>query len=99
MMGIHCRKTTVAKWATSPKTYVKDSIQVAEHLLQEDGDGYVLKSKDKNPFPAGCKPEVNVMDELRPNLASWFLQLISILQWAVKIGCIDIYLKGYLLLQ
>ena len=27
--------------STSPKTYVKNSIQVVEHLLTEDGQGYI----------------------------------------------------------
>ena len=31
-------------WATSPRSYVKNSIQVIESLLEEDGEGYVLKS-------------------------------------------------------
>ena len=86
-------------WATSPRTYVKNSIQVVERLLEEDGEGYVLKSNVKNPFPTGYKPEVDVTDELGPELASRFLQLIGILRWAVEIGRIDIYLEVSLLSQ
>jgi hypothetical protein len=37
-------------WTTSPKTYVKNSIAVIERLLNEDGEGYVLKSNVRNPF-------------------------------------------------
>jgi hypothetical protein len=39
-------------WTTcSPKAYVKkNSLLVVEQLLSEDGEGYVLKSKVKNPF-------------------------------------------------
>ena len=40
-------------WTTSPKAYVKNSLLVVERLLTEDGDGYVLKSNVKNPFPTG----------------------------------------------
>jgi Reverse transcriptase (RNA-dependent DNA polymerase) len=43
-------------WATSPKTYVQNSIKVVQQLLDEDGEGYVLKSNIKNPFPTGYKP-------------------------------------------
>jgi hypothetical protein len=86
-------------WATSPRTYVKNSIQVVERLLEEDGEGYVLKSNIKNPFPTGYKPEIDVTDELGPELASRFLQLIGILRWAVEIGRIDIYLEVSLLSQ
>lgn len=38
-------------WSTSPRTYVKNSILVIERLLEEDNEGYVLKSKARNPFP------------------------------------------------
>ena len=86
-------------WSTSPRTYVKNSILVVERLLQEDGDGYVLKSNARNPFPTGYKPEVDVTDELDQTLASRFMQLIGILRWAVEIGRIDIYLETSLLSQ
>jgi hypothetical protein len=86
-------------WSTSPWTYVKNSILVVERLLKEDGKGYVLKSTAHNPFPAGYKPEIDVTDELDQTLASCFMQLIGILCWAVKIGCIDIYLETSLLSQ
>jgi hypothetical protein len=68
-------------------------------LLEEDGKGNVLKSKVRNPFPTGYKPEFDVTDELDQILASRFMQLIGILCWAVEIGCIDIYLETSLLSQ
>jgi hypothetical protein len=86
-------------WTTSPKAYVKNSLLIVERLLNEDGDGYVLKLNVKNPFPTGYKPEINIMDELGQALASRYMQLIEILQWAVEIGCINIYLKVSLLSQ
>jgi hypothetical protein len=86
-------------WSTSPRTYVKNSILVVERLLEEDGEGYVLKSNAKNPFPTGYKPEINVTEELDYTLASRYMQLIGILCWAVEIGRIDIFLKTSLLSQ
>jgi len=77
-------------WATSSHDYVKNAVQVIEQLLDEDGDGYVLKSC-KNPFPSGYKPEVDVTDELGPDLALWYMQLIGILRWAVELGHINIF--------
>ena len=38
-------------WATSPRDYVKNAIKTVEGLFDEDGEGYVLKNKVKNPFP------------------------------------------------
>jgi hypothetical protein len=66
-------------WLTSLRTYVKNSILVVERLLEEDGDGYVLKANARNPFPTGYKPEVDVTDELDQTMASRFMQLIGIL--------------------
>ena len=86
-------------WATSPGTYVKNSIQAIKRLLKEDGKGYVLKSNVKNPFPTGYKPEIDVTDELEPELASQFMQLIGILCWAIEIRCINIFLEVSLLSQ
>jgi hypothetical protein len=86
-------------WSTSPKTYVKNSIQAIEWLLEEDGEGYVLKSNARNPFPTGYKPEIDVTDELDQTLTSRFMQMIGILCWAIEIGCLDIYLETSLLSQ
>ena len=73
-------------WTTSPKTYVKNSILVVERLLEEDGEGYVLKSNARNPFPTGYKPEIDVTAGLDSTMSSRYLQLIGILRWAVEIG-------------
>ena len=86
-------------WMTSPQSYVKNSILVVEQLLEEDGEGYVLKSNARNPFPTGYKLEINITNELDQTLASRFMQLIGILRWAVEIGCINIYLETSLLSQ
>jgi len=86
-------------WTTSPKTYVKNSILIVEKLLEEDGEGYVLQANVRNPFPTGYKPEIDITDELDQTMATRFMQLIGILQWAVEIGRIDIYLETSLLSQ
>jgi hypothetical protein len=36
--------------------------------LEEDGEGYVLKNKVKNPFPMNYRPELDVSDELGSEL-------------------------------
>jgi hypothetical protein len=65
-------------WATSPCDYVKNAIKTVEGLLAEDGEGYVLKNKVKNPFPMNYQPELDVSNELGPELSSCYLQLIGI---------------------
>jgi hypothetical protein len=70
-------------WASSPSDYVKNAIKAIESLFEEDGEGYVLKNKLKNPFPMNFKPGSDVLDELGPELSSHYLQLIGICQWAI----------------
>jgi hypothetical protein len=45
-------------WATSPRNYVKNAIKTVKGLLVEDGEGYVLKNKVKNPFPMNYQPKL-----------------------------------------
>jgi hypothetical protein len=86
-------------WATSPRDYVKNAIKTVEGLLAEDGEGYVLKNKAKNPFPMNYQPELDVSNELGPELSSHYLQLIGIARWAIELGCIDIHHEVSLLSQ
>jgi hypothetical protein len=61
------------EWTTLPRTYVKNFLLVVERLLEEDGEGYVLKSNVCNPFPTGYKPEINITDKFNQNLASRYI--------------------------
>jgi hypothetical protein len=85
-------------WTTLPRTYVKNSLFMVEHLLEEDGKGYVLKLNVQNPLPTGYyKPEIDVTKELNQTLASHYMQLIGMLCWAMEIGQINIFLEVSLL--
>ena len=77
-------------WTTSSKSYVTEAVKTVENLLIEDGEGYVLKNRVKNPFPSNYKPELDVTDELGPELSLRYLQLVGICRWAVELGRIDI---------
>jgi hypothetical protein len=44
----------------------------------EDGEGYILKNKVKNPFPMNYQPKLYVLNELGQELFSHYLQLIGI---------------------
>jgi hypothetical protein len=65
-------------WSTSPRDYVKNAVKTMEDLLEEDSEGYTLKSNVKDPFPKDYKPELDITDELDAPMASRFLQLIGI---------------------
>jgi hypothetical protein len=73
-------------WSTSPCDYVKNAIKTVEDLLEEDGEGYTLKSNIRDPFPKNYhKPELDIVDKLDMPMASTFQQLIGICQWEIEI--------------
>ena len=78
---------------------MKNAIKMVKQLLEEDGQGYVLKNNVKNPFPLNYKPELDVTDEIGESLALQYLQLIDIGQWAIELGWLDIFHKIALLSQ
>ena len=49
-----------------------------------------VKSAEKQPLPNGYRTELEQSDELSPELASRYLQLIGILRWAMELGHIEI---------
>ena len=57
---------------------MKNVIKMVEQLLEEDGQGYVLKNNGKNPFPSNYRPELDVMDKSGEGLASQYIQLIGV---------------------
>jgi hypothetical protein len=81
------------KWCMGSKTYVKNAIRVVEALIVEDDPEAKLKLTARNPFPSGNKPELDVTSELNDELGSRFLQLIGILQWAIELGRLAIFVE------
>ena len=67
--------------------------------MKEDGLELRSPAKTKNPFPTNYRPEIDVTEELGPDLLSRYLQLIGMLRWAVELGRLDIYLEVSLLSQ
>ena len=57
---------------------MKNTVIKVERLLEEDGEGYTLRNTVKAPFPSGYKPELDVTEDLGPDLASQYLQVIGI---------------------
>ena len=53
----------------------------------------------REPFPSGYKPELDLTEEHGPPLASRYLQIIGVCQWAVEIGRVEIFLVVSLLSQ
>ena len=94
-LGADCEKIQLADrreiWTTSSKTCIANAIETVQALLDKDGEDEALKPRAKNPFPSGCKPELNVSRELGPELLSRHLQLIGMLRWGIELGGIDVF--------
>ena len=69
----------------SADNYLKEAVKNVRECLAKDG---ITLQPHKNLFPSNYKPELDVTDEL-----------IGILQWAVDLGHIDMYLEMALLSQ
>ena len=52
-----------------------------------------VKSSGKQPLPNGYWPELEQINDMSPELASHYLQLIWILSWGVEIGRIEIFME------
>ncbi len=76
-LGVNVKKVQMPDgrevWATSPHDDIKNAIKTVEGLLGEDREGYVLKNKAKNLFPMNYQPELDVSDELGPEVSSCYL--------------------------
>ena len=86
-------------WGLSSIDYVKNAITTVERIFEEDSGGFTFRNSVKNLFPTGYKAELDVTEELRPEIISRYLQLIGICRWAVELGRIDIFLEVSLLSQ
>ena len=73
--------------------YVKNTVEVVESLIAEDNPEAKLKPTSRNPFPTGNKHKLDVTPELNEEFGLQFLQLVGILQWAIKLGRSDIYVE------
>ena len=49
-----------------------------------------MPKKAENPFKMGYDPELNTSPDLDPDTVSYFLTLIGILRWMIKLGRINI---------
>jgi len=77
-------------WSMNCVQYLKEAIKNMEIELGQSN--YCLKGKPSTPMQSGYCPELDVSPVLRPEQANYYQSLIGILQWAVELGRIDIYI-------
>ena len=70
----------------SSRTYVTNAVKAVENLIMKDDPDARLKTKARNLFPSGYKPELDVTTEVNNEQGSRYLQLMGILRWAIELG-------------
>ena len=89
-------QTQTTYWSMSADDYLKESLK---HLRDELAlEGRTL-TKNKNPFAANYRPELDVTPELDDHYANRFQQLMGVLRWSIELGRLDFYLEVSLLSQ
>ena len=64
-------------WKTASRSYITNDIETVEGLFLEDDNCEVLKSNFRNPYPSNYRLEIDVTEELCPELLSRYLQLVG----------------------
>jgi hypothetical protein len=82
-------------WSMNCSQYLKEAIKNVE--LEVAKANQVLRGKPNTPMQSGYCPELDVSPILEPDQANYYQSLISILRWAVELGCIDIHINVSLL--
>ena len=58
-------------WKTSSRSYITNAIETFEVLLLNYFKCEGIKYNSRNQFPPNYRPELDVTDELGPELLSW----------------------------
>ena len=79
-------------WTFSSSQYVKGACEnVRRYLKNLNGDTkqheckYFMPKKANAPFRNNYRPEVDVSDELDPEMAGYYQTLIGVLRWMVEL--------------
>ena len=66
-------------------------------MLLEDAKCEVLKTNARNPLPSNYRQDLDVTEDLGPELLSEYLQIVGILCGVIELGRIDIFHETLLL--
>ena len=75
-------------WAMSSDKYVKCAMTNVE--LETAQNDQCLRTKVHTPLSSGYHPELDSSPELNAQYANYYQNQISVLQWIVELGRIDI---------
>eukprot|EP00978_Attheya_sp_CCMP212_P012602 scaffold31521_cov55-Attheya_sp.AAC.1 len=82
----------VWSWSLSPSKYVQEAIKIknAKEHLNKEYDGLNLTKRAPTPFVKDYRVELDILEELGPEEASYFQSQIGVLRWMVELGQVDI---------
>ena len=73
-------------WAMSPAKYDQVAVRNSViHLLSNYGDKYRMPKKAENPFKMSYNPELDTSPDLDQDAALYYLTIIGILRWMIKL--------------
>ena len=81
----------------SSQICLRGSKKLHSPFIDQVWSRYKMPKKAENPFKMGYDPELDTSPELDPNAASYYLTIICILRWMVKLGRIDVITEVLLL--
>jgi len=79
---------TKVRWALTAENYIKEAIRNVNNWLESRGRS--LKTKTTTVLPSGYRPELDVSELLNEEDASYYMQQIGVLRWAVELARVDI---------
>ena len=75
-------------WGFSSTQYVQDAVNNVEQYLKSKGKK--LLAKAPAPMTNGYRPEIDILEELPDDEASYYHSLIGVLRWILELGRVDI---------
>jgi hypothetical protein len=79
---------TKIRWSLTSENYIKEAIQNVNAWLKSRGR--TLKAKTTTVLQSGYRLELDVSGLLDEEDASYYMQQIGVLRWAVELACVDI---------
>ena len=84
----------VEAWAFGSSQYVKSAVKSVQAWLSKgENQRWKLPKHANTPMRTIYRPELDISNELTPELASYYQSLIGMLRWMCELGRVDICLE------
>ena len=79
----------VYAWGFSSSAYVQEAVRNVETFLSREYGGRTLTKRAPAPWPCNYLAEMDTTPELNPTMATYYQSQVSVLQWVVQLGRVD----------